>query len=301
MFPEDSYYIPSQEGDPKSRYEAWRIGFGLQAADGLCPSDYAVGQARNHVEGRASYAEVEHRLREYHASQPDQAEHFEADIVATRISSILQSEAFALTPLMLKQIHRKLFDRVLDPDWVGRLRHVELTKKEPVLNGATVAYTPYEILSEALDHDFAREKERQASYTGMERHAIAHCVFDFVAGIWQIHPFREGNTRTTAVFAILYLRQLGFDVDNTPFATHAQYFRDALALSSTFDPDFKNPEPLERFMDAVLFDPSVRLESLRGAQYGDQRSAEPAQPSLPLPSPSADFGRPVPTDGASLH
>ena len=135
----------------------------------------------------------------------------------------------------------------------------------------------------------------------MERHAIAHCVFDFIAGIWQIHPFREGNTRTTAVFAILYLRQLGFDVDNTPFATHAQYFRAALALSSTFDPDFKNPEPLEQFMDAVLFDPSVRLESLRGAQYGDQRLAEPAPPCLPLPSPSADFNRPAPTDGPSLR
>ncbi len=263
MLPEDEYYVSTGEGTPETRSDAWSIGFGLQAADGLVPSAYAVEQAREQIAGKTSYAEVEHRLREYHSADHSEAEHFEADIVSTRISSILQGESFVLAPPMLKQIHRHLFSGVLDDGWVGQWRQVNLTKNETVLHGDSVSYSPFHLIGEMLDYDFNQEKVRQAGYPKTSRHEIASSVFGFISGLWQIHPFREGNTRTTAVFAIMYLRRLGFTVDNEPFASNARYFRDALALDNTFDPDFKDSEPLNRFMEKTLFNPDITLEDLR--------------------------------------
>lgn len=98
MAAEDEYYVSTGEGTSQSRAEAWRIGFGLQAADGLTPSDYAVSQAREQIDGRVSYAEVEHNLREYHEGNKSEEPHFEADIVSTRISAILQDDSFVLIP-----------------------------------------------------------------------------------------------------------------------------------------------------------------------------------------------------------
>ena len=129
MLPEDVYYVSTDEGTPATRSNAWDIGFGLQAADGLTPSDYAIEQSKEQISGKASYAEVEHRLREYHSAESEEAEHFEADIVSTRISSLLQTESFVFAPPMLRQIHRHLFDGVFKNDWVGQWRQVNLTKK----------------------------------------------------------------------------------------------------------------------------------------------------------------------------
>ncbi|MBF9690487.1 Fic family protein [Bifidobacterium dentium] len=279
MIREDGYYVSTGEGTPETRSGAWSIGFGLQAADGLSPSGYAVEQSREQISGRASYAEVEHRLRAYHSENGDEAEHFEADIVSTRISSLLQTRSFVFAPPMLRQIHRHLFDGVLEDDWVGRWRHVNLTKPEPVLRGDSVAYAPFHLIGEMLDYDFGQERRRQADYPKAGRRDIAASAFGFVSGLWQIHPFREGNTRTTAVFAIMYLGQLGFAVGNEPFARNARYFRDALALDNTFDPDFKDPEPLRRFMERTLFDPSVRLEDLRS---GHSANIQPDHDGSPV-------------------
>lgn len=178
------------------------LAFGLQAAVGLTPSDYAIEQSKEQISGKASYAEVEHRLREYHSADSEEAEHFEADIVSTRISSLLQTESFVFAPPMLRQIHRHLFDGVFKNDWVGQWRQVNLTKKEPVLQGDSVSYAPFHLIGEMLDYDFGQEKGRQATYPQIGRHEIASSAFGFISGVWQIHPFREGNTRTTAVFAI---------------------------------------------------------------------------------------------------
>lgn len=285
MLPEDVYYVSTDEGTPATRSNAWDIGFGLQAADGLTPSDYAIEQSKEQISGKASYAEVEHRLREYHSADSEEAEHFEADIVSTRISSLLQTESFAFAPPMLRQIHRHLFDGVFENDWVGQWRQVNLTKKEPVLQGDSVSYAPFHLIGEMLDYDFGQEKGRQAKYPQTGRRGIASSAFGFISGVWQIHPFREGNTRTTAVFAILYLRQLGFIIGNEPFASNAQYFRDALVLDNTFDPDFKDPAPLRRFMEKALFNSSIELENLRDSYFAVQSTQSDP---LPEPDPSVD-------------
>lgn len=131
---------------------------------------------------------------------------------------------------------------------------------------------------------------------------IASSMFSFISGIWQIHTFREGNTRTTAVFAIMYLRRLGFTVDNTPFATHAQYFRDALVLDNTFDSDLKDPVPLQRFMQATLFDPSTPLPPLRHPNgVTESEPGSPTQPQAPLPDPSPESSSVTALSSDSYH
>lgn len=83
---------------------------------------------------------------------------------------------------------------------------------------------------------------------------IAH-ITRFVSGIWQIHAFGEGNTRTTAVFAIQYLRSIGFDINNDLFAKHSWYFRNALVRANyknaRFGIDY-TPVYLERFFRNLL-------------------------------------------------
>lgn len=69
-----------------------------------------------------------------------------------------------------------------------------------------------EDLRMALEYDL--EQEKNFSYKGLSiDNVIAH-IAKFISGIWQIHPFAEGNTRTTAVFTIKYLCSIGFDVNN---------------------------------------------------------------------------------------
>lgn len=160
------------------------------------------------------------------------------------------------------RIHRHLFDGVFTDDWVGRWRRVNLIKKEPVLRGDSVPYAPFLLIGEMLDYEFDQEKRRQAGLPRTDRRGIAVSAFDFMSRLWQIHPFREGNTRTVAVFVILYLRRLGFTVGSEPFASHARYLRDALVLDNILNPAFKGPAPLRRFMERTLFNPSIELENL---------------------------------------
>ena len=86
----------------------------------------------------------------------------------------------------------------------------------------------------------------------------------FISGIWQIHPFREGNTRTTAVFAIKYLRAMGFTVSNDLFAEHSWYFRNALVRANyrnyarSIEPEF---EHLEKFFRNLLLGETNELKN----------------------------------------
>ena len=189
MLPEDAYHASTGEGTPTTRSNAWDIGFGL------------LEQSKEQISGKVSYAEVEHRLCEYHSRNSGEVEHFEADIVSTRIGSILQAGSFAFVPSTLMRIHRHLFDGVFTDDWVGRWRRVNLIKKEPVLRGDSVPYAPFLLIGEMLDYEFDQEKRRQTGLPRTDRRGIAVSAFDFMSRLWQIHPFREGNTRTAVRIA----------------------------------------------------------------------------------------------------
>ena len=247
-------YIRQGEPGQAARADNWRVAIGLQAVDGLKTSPYLLETAKEHIEGRIDIAEAQRRIRTYYEErggreEPEGSE--EADTVSSRIAEILGEQAFTFSPVQLQTIHKRLFDQVLPR--AGKYRTYNIAKQEWVLKGATVYYASADSIAETLAYDFAQERE--FSYAGLSKADIVRRLAQFVSGIWQIHPFAEGNTRTTAVFTILYLRSMGYDVDNEPFKEHSWYFRNAL-VRANYEDVARGVSPtavyLERFFENQL-------------------------------------------------
>ena len=227
-------YIRESEPDKRDKGYAWHTAIGLQAVDGLKPSEYLVHTAVRNIEGEISFEEANALLQTYYEQNPvhneeDRTE--EADKVSTRIAALLSERAFSFTPNEYLSIHRKLFTGIYAH--AGRIRDYNITKKEWVLDGATVLYGSATELRATLDYDFSEEKK--FSYRNLSMDEIIHHLAIFVSRLWQIHVFGEGNTRTTAVFFIKYLRTLGFDATNDIFAENAWYFRNSLVRANYND------------------------------------------------------------------
>ena len=256
-------YIRQSEPSKRDKGYAWHTAIGLQAVDGLKPSKYLIDTAIKNIEGDISIDEAQELLNTYYEENPkadtdDRTE--EADKVAVRIAKILSEKAFSFTPNEYISIHKKLFAGIYGH--AGKLRDYNITKKEWVLNGATVLYGSASELRATLDYDFAEEKK--FSYKNLSMEDIIHHLALFVSRLWQIHVFGEGNTRTTAVFFIKYLRTLGFEVTNDIFAENAWYFRNALVRANYND--LKNgvhetTEYLELFLRNLLLDEKNELHN----------------------------------------
>ena len=258
---EKSYYINFDEyirqGEPekRERADAWRVAIGLQAVDGLKTSAYLHETARRNIEGDITIDEAKALVNQYYITKTDYNEGDtdveEADRVSANIVKVLSQPTFAFNANGFISVHRRVFEGVLKH--AGELRKYDITKKEWVLEGDTVRYLNWEDLHRALDYDI--EKERNRSYSDKSADEMIAQISSFVSGLWQIHPFPEGNTRTTAVFTIQYLRSLGFNVNNDLFAKHSWYFRNALVRAN-----YKNvvkgieytPVFLERFFRNLL-------------------------------------------------
>lgn len=227
----EEYIVPGEPNRQERAY-AWRTAIGLQAVDGLETSEYLKATARKNIEGEIGIDEAERLIRSYYQSRkartPEEEENAEADIVSSRIARILGEQSFQFSAIGFTSIHRRLFEGVFK--FAGQMRDYDITKKEWVLRGDTVLYVNADDVRRALEYDL--EQERAFAYTGLTYEQMAEHVARFVSGIWQIHPFGEGNTRTTAVFAIKYLRSIGFSVDNDLFANHSWYFRNALVRAN---------------------------------------------------------------------
>ena len=256
-------YMKQSEPNKRDKGYAWHTAIGLQAVDGLKTSKYLIDTAIKNIEGDISIDEAQELLNTYYEENPkanteDRTE--EADKVAVRIAKILSEKAFSFTPNEYISIHKKLFAGIYGH--AGKLRDYNITKKEWVLNGATVLYGSASELRATLDYDFAEEKK--FSYKNLSMEDIIHHLALFVSRLWQIHVFGEGNTRTTAVFFIKYLRTLGFDVTNDIFAENAWYFRNALVRANYND--LKNgvhetTEYLELFLRNLLLDEKNELHN----------------------------------------
>ena len=248
-------YIRQGEPDKKERAEVWSVAIGLQAVDGLKTSEYLQQTVRRNIEGEITIDEVRELVKSYYQSktqrEPDDDEKQEADLVSGNITKILSTDTLDFSTKGYVSLHRRIFEDVFKH--AGRIRDYDITKKEWVLEYDTVHYLNWEDLRRAIDYDI--EQERGFSYKGLSSDELITHVTRFVSGLWQIHAFGEGNTRTTAVFAIQYLRSLGFNVDNNQFAKHSWYFRNALVRAN-----YKNavkgidysPVYLERFFRNLL-------------------------------------------------
>ena len=248
-------YLKESEPDKLKKVYAWRTAIGLQDVDGLKPSQYLIETATQNIEGYITIEEALNRIDSYYEEKevhsPESERTEEADKVASRIAQLLSETAFSFTPQEYISIHRKLFQGIYPH--AGKIREYNITKKEWVLDGDTILYGSASELEATLEYDFSRERE--FSYKGLTMEEIIHHLAVFISRLWQIHIFGEGNTRTTAVFFIKYLRTLGFTVTNESFVEHSWYFRNALVRANyTNLPKgiYETTEYLELFLKNLL-------------------------------------------------
>lgn len=225
-------YIRQVEPSAQQSAADWQTAIGLQQVDGLKPSQYLLDVAKRNIEGDITIDEVREMLESYYSSKakrtPDVDESAECDKASANIKKILSTNTFAFNTNGFIATHRRIFEGVFKH--AGELRKYDITKKEWVLRGDTVSYLNWEDLRRAIDFDIQQEKD--FNYSGLSEEEKVRHIAHFISGLWQIHPFREGNTRTTAVFAIQYLRSMGYDVTNNLFKDYSWYFRNALVRAN---------------------------------------------------------------------
>ncbi len=242
----DEYIVHGEPGQ-REKADAWQTAIGLQDVDGLKVSPYLVETARRHIEGDVSIDEARALIKQYYQTKSaHDAVDEEADVASSNIAKIINEPSFAFSVVGLITIHKRIFDGIFK--FAGKIRDVDISKREWVLGGdASVSYQPAFNLREAIEYDLNREKE--FDYTGLQINETIRHLSRFIADLWQIHPFREGNTRTTAVFLIKYLRSMGVPASNEMFKHHSWYFRNALVRAS-----YKglNIQPTTEFVELFL-------------------------------------------------
>lgn len=263
-FNEFEEYKKQSEPTQRQKAENWAVAIGLQKVDDLTPSKYLIETAKENIEGKIDSSAVKEKINSYYKTEEGKKQNFgteQADKVAMHIAEILSETSFTFSPATLFSIHKRLFSDVL-PKIAGKIRDYNITKKETVLLGDTVYYGSFLDIKETLDYDFDREKK--FSYKELNLKEKIEHIAEFISGIWQIHPFAEGNTRTVAVFTIKYLKTMGFDVNNDFFEQNSKYFRDALVRAN-----YQNlkrgisytKEFLNKFFENMLFQGSNDLDS----------------------------------------
>ena len=228
-------YIETETPKNYVKQLEWDMAIGLQEVDNLKPSKYLEKLLQENVTGEKTIYEVEKELKEYYTEKENNNDvnhnELECDLVSTRIVELLQEDNFELSINYLKYVHKYLFQDVYE--FAGEFRKIDFSKHERILNNDSVAYGDHKLLEQSLDYDITLEKNK--NYKEMNIVDVINNITDFSSRIWQIHPFREGNTRTTALFIEKYLVSLGYNVDNTLFKDKSVYFRNALVRSNYFN------------------------------------------------------------------
>lgn len=204
-------------------------GIGLQDVDQLSNSTYFLNEANRYINGEISLDELDNIVSAYYVNKSsigDRTE--EADKISIRIAKLISENSFTFTVGQLLTIHKILFDGILKHP--GEMRKYNFSKKEWVLDGASVVYGDYRELERTLQFDF--ELEKKFNYKDLSIDEIIEHLAIFISNLWQIHIFEEGNTRTVTVFFIKYLKSLGFDTTNDTFAKNSWYFRNALVRAN---------------------------------------------------------------------
>ncbi len=257
-------YLRQGEPNKAEKAKVWKTAIGLQQVDGLKPSEYLITTAKQNIEGDISFEEVKQRIDSYYEQHPlkdNKNRTEEADKVSARIAEILSEQTFTFSPAEYLSIHRRLFQGIYGH--AGKMRDYNITKQEWILNGETVLYASALSLKATLEYDF--EQEKKFNFKGLSQQEIIEHIAHFISYLWQIHIFGEGNTRTTAIFLIKYVRKLGFkEVNNDMFAEHSWYFRNALVRANYEDLSkgiHKTETFLVRFLSNLLLGQNYSLKN----------------------------------------
>lgn len=147
-------------------------------------------------------------------------------------------------------------------DWAGKYKIININKCEPLLVGKSVWYSNWDCIDKNLNAVY--DRINHVDWNNLSHDEFAKSIAHLFPAIWQIHPFREGNTRTTAVFAIKYLRSLGFEVTNTLFADNSWYFRNALVRANYADIQngvYEDKSYFEKFFRNLILDEKNEMKN----------------------------------------
>ena len=254
-------YILEKEPTKKELGYSWYTAIGLQKVDGLETSDYLKSVAMDNIDGNITFEKAEELIKTYYIENTNHGSNTEeADKVAVNIAKILSEKSFIFSPTQYLDIHKKLFYNVFPH--AGKIRTYNIYKKEWVLDGDTVIYGGASLLKETLNYDF--EVEKSFDYSNLNKSEFVSHIAKFISNLWQIHVFSEGNTRTTAVFLIKYLKKFGYDVTNDIFAKNAWYFRNALVRANYTNIEkniYDTTKYLEDFLNNLLFGSNNELKN----------------------------------------
>ena len=257
------------ENDNQNLNTYWDIAIGLQKVDDLEPSNYLYELKDKNISNVLSNDQIEDLLYEkYKDETKDEIEQRkkECDIVSNRMVKILSSKgSFRLIPENFALFHGLLFKDIfeqLEEKYVGKFRDFNISKKEPILNGKSVIYSDYNEIKSTLEYDM--HTEREIDYNLLYQHEVIDKITNFTSRIWQVHPFIEGNTRTTAIFIQKHLNQIGFNINNDMFSQYAKYFRNALVRANYYNRSL-NVDPnevyLKKFFVNLLYNGNYELSN----------------------------------------
>lgn len=161
-------------------------------------------------------------------------------------------------------IHKILFENVYQ--WAGEKRVINIFKTEPILNGLSVTYSDYNKINDDLIK--IQEDIDSTLWKTLSKNEIINRIVKIISSIWQVHSFREGNTRVVTLFLYYFLKNLGFKVNREFINKHAKYFRNALVLASIGE--YSEYSYLEEILkDSISFkvadgDLNIKYQTIKG-------------------------------------
>lgn len=162
---------------------------------------------------------------------------------------------------LFKNIHKHIFEEIFE--WAGEFRTVPVYKEELVIPGISLEYASPKDINKQLTQYL--DEMNSANWQNMKIDDLTKQFVSYLAKIWRIHPFRDGNTRTTLTFANIFAKEHGFEMDmstmlddlgrvvdsNTGRVTRWS-IRDKFVLAALDEKDYPEPQALEQIIKQAI-------------------------------------------------
>ena len=176
------------------------------------------------------YPDVDVLINKDNIKDQKKLDKLEEDIIPLKMIAIRKEGLVISSVFDIKKIHKFLFSSIFD--WAGEFRKITMYKREPILNGYSVDYTPWDYIEKEMDD--LEKKFVAIDWKGLDGKEKIEMVASVIQELWQIHCFREGNTRSVALFLYFLLKTIGVHINIDFLGKNAKYFRNALVLASLY-------------------------------------------------------------------
>lgn len=174
----------------------------------------------------------------------------ESMMVRTRMALLYNSGFSEFSTTGICKLHKILFGDVYD--WAGKYREINIQKCERILVGKSVWYSNWDTIDKDLNKIW--KKINAVDWQSLNREDFAKKIAKLFSALWQVHPFREGNTRTTIMMIALFVEHYGYYFDYELISSSAGYVRNAFVLSCLGE--YSEFEHLEKILiDAISNEP----------------------------------------------